>query len=365
MRVVRREDAVGCHVAHDLTQVVPGESKRVVLHRGEIVTVAHMPQLAQMGKEHVWVMEDGPVPVAREEGAEGGIPADSDGDDTVHENDAAAVVAGRIGGTGIVPDPPQEGKSTLRADVDGLLEVDREALDAFNLEFTGRAGAILRGYRIPVRKGEPVGVARIYPRTLTRVESERLGHAPPLLKIVPFRETEACVVVTGAEVASGRIPDAFGPLLTRKLADYGSRVGRVRVVTDDPGRIADAIREGVAEGARLVFVTGGMAVDPDDVTLDGILRAGTELEFFGVPMQPATLLLLGQIDGVPLFGVPAGVLYDPYTALDRLLPWVLAGVWPHREEVMRMGVQGMLGSGAGHRHQSSHATVAPGTDGHV
>lgn len=336
----------------------------MVLQRGETVTAAHLPLLASMGKEHVWVFEDGPVPDPDVEAGKGATRTDfEEGSGRIHENDAAAIMAERMAGSGVVMDPPLEGKCSVRADIDGLLETDGQAVDAFNLEFTGRAGAIVRGRRVPVRRGDVLAMARIYPRTLTRAEGERLGHAPPLVKVLPFREIEACVVVTGAEVAAGRIPDAFGPLLSRKVAEYGSRVGRVIVVPDDPEQIAAAIREGVHGGARLVFVTGGMAVDPDDVTLDGILRAGTELEFFGVPMQPATLLLLGRIEGVPLFGVPAGVLYDPYTALDRLLPWVLAGVWPHREEVMRMGVDGMLGTGD-HHHGGVRGLNGAAPDSH-
>ena len=156
-------------------------------------------------------------------------------------------------------------------------------------------------------------------------------------------------------MAAGRVREGFGPLLEKKLTVYGSRVESVRVVGDDAEAIARAIRLTAQGGAELLFVTGGMAVDPDDVTLDGILRAGTELEFFGVPMQPATLLLLGRWEGIPLFGVPAGVLFDPYTALDRLLPWVLAGVWPDRESVMRMGSHGMLAPGHGGDH--GHGSV--------
>lgn len=344
MRVVRREDSVGLHVAHDLTQVVPGVLKQVVLRRGDVVDRDHLAVLASMGKEHIWVLED------TSSNALPGVsdPLDADGGERVHENDAATVLARHMAGPGVRVEAAREGKCTLVAEMDGLIDADVLALDALNLKHTGRAGGILRGQRIPVQAGDPLGIARIYPKALTRAETAQLESLAPLVQVRPFRPFRAGVVVTGQEVASGRIPDAFGPLIVDKLAAYGSTVDQVVVVADDPDGIAAAIRLLAGTGVTLLFVTGGMAVDPDDVTLDGILRAGTELEFFGVPMQPATLLLLGKLDDIPLFGVPAGVLFDPYSALDRLLPWVLAGVWPCREDVMRMGSHGMLT--AGHVH---------------
>ena len=333
MERVDRADAVGRRLAHDVTQVVPGERKRVFLRRGDTILREHLETLADMGKEHLVVLDEG-----EELGAAQGV----------HENDAAALLAAAVAGTGLEIARPVEGKCDLLSAVDGLFLADRGVVDELNRAAVGQAAVITRPSGAPVRAGERVALARIFPARLPDAAARRLAAAPPALAVYAFRSVRAGVVVTGAEVLAGRVADAFGPLLTTKLAEYGSTVAQVRLVGDDPEAIAAALGELVGAGCELLFATGGMAVDADDVTQAAIRRAGAEVRFAGVPMQPATLLLFATLGGVPLFGVPAGVLYDPYSALDRLLPYVLAGRLPTADDVLAMGVGGMLGAGVGH-----------------
>jgi hypothetical protein len=334
VRRVRREEAVGQRVAYDVTEVVPHGRKRVVLRRGQVVEEAHLSLLARMGKEHLFV-QDGP----QEEGI--------DEEGRVHENDAAWALARAVAGSGVQTQKPREGKCDLVAQHPGRLVVEREAVDALNVAHPSQAAVITRRSHQPVQAGERVALARVYPRGLPQEVVAAWADLAPAIEVRPFRVLEAEAVVTGEEVAAGRVPEAFGPLLQAKLGAYGSRLGRVQVVGDDADAIARAVVE-AAGRSPMVFVTGGMAVDPDDVTQKAIRQTGAQVEFAGVPLQPATLLLLARLGEAAVWGVPAGVLYDPYTALDLLLPWVLAGVWPRREEVLRLGVGGILAPG--HRH---------------
>lgn len=350
MERVDRMAAVGRRLAHDVTEVVAGERKRVFLRRGDTVGPEHLDTLANMGKEHLMVL--GPDEVEALVGVGAGV----------HENDAAALLAAAVAGSGVEVQGPVEGKCDVCACADGLFVADRAGIDGLNRLVAGQAAVITRPDRSPVQAGDRVALARIFPARVTGAVARQLGAAPAALSVLPFRALRAGVVVTGQEVLAGRIDDAFGPLLADKLRAYGSTVADVRVVGDDPDAIARALRELRAAGHDLLFATGGMAVDPDDVTQIAIRRAGTEVRFAGVPMQPATLLLFGTLGGVPLFGVPAGVLYDPYSALDRLLPYVLAGHLPTRDEVLEMGVGGMLAIGHGHGVVAGRA-VSPGRDG--
>lgn len=334
MERLHRTEAVGRRLAHDVTQVIAGQSKRVYLRRGDTVGPEHLETLADMGKEHLLVLS----------------AADGPQGQRVHENDAAAVLAHAAAGEGCDSADPVEGKCDVRARWDGLFLPDRAAIDRTNLEQAGHAALITRPEGTWVRAGERVAIARVFPAFVPGEVAQRLGQVPAALSVRPLRPLRAGVVVTGQEVAAGRVKDAFAPLLRDKLAVFGTELAEVRIVGDDRTRIAQAIRSLHAKGLDLLFATGGMAVDADDLTQAAIQEAGVEVRFAGVPMQPATLLLFGMLEGVPLFGVPAGVLYDPYSALDRLLPYVLAGVMPTAEMVLGMGVGGMLGGG-GHRHE--------------
>ena len=336
MERVHRTAAVGRRLAHDVTQVLAGESKRVYLRRGDVVQAEHLETLGDMGKEHLLVLDAADAPDGR-----------------VHENDAAAMFAQTAAGEGCDTAAPVEGKCDVKARWDGLFVPDKGAIDAANAALSGSAALITRPEGAVVAAGDRVAIARVFPAYVSAETADRLAQVPAALTVRPFRRLRAGVVVTGGEVAAGRIQDAFGPLLREKLSRYGSELAKVEIVGDDRDAIAKAIRGLRAQGLDLLFATGGMAVDADDLTQSAIRQAGVDVRFAGVPMQPATLLLFGTLEGVPLFGVPAGVLYDPYSALDRLLSYVLSGILPTAEMVLAMGVGGMLGGGGGHRHAAS------------
>jgi hypothetical protein len=338
---VDRLDSVGRVLAQDLTQVVAGESKRTVLRRGHRITAADLDLLASIGKEHLYVL--------------GGEEQED-----LHENDAAALLAGRAAGDGVSPSEPVEGKADLVADRDGLLRVNRAGVDAINRDLAGIAALITAADGSVVRRGQRAAVARIFPFTVPPAGAHRMAAAGPAVRVLPFRPLRAGAVITGAEVKSGRVKDAFRPFLEGRLTALGASLASSALVGDDPDAIAQALRA-MADSVDLLFVTGGMAVDPDDVSAEGIARAGGRILFRGVPMLPGSLLTGGILADRPLLGVPAGVLFDAFSALDVVLPWVLAEGMPDPERVLQLGVGGL--NAGGHRHGAARdgAAVGPGT----
>ncbi|MDR1650184.1 MAG: molybdopterin-binding protein, partial [Synergistaceae bacterium] len=125
----------------------------------------------------------------------------------------------------------------------------------------------------------------------------------------------------------------------------GKLIGQ-RFSSDDPEIIADAIRNFIAEGADLVVCTGGMSVDADDRTPGGIGLVTGRLAFRGVPVLPGAMLMLSWADSqargrdAAVIGTPACVVHDERTSLDRLLPFIFAGVDP-APHVRSWGVGGL------------------------
>jgi len=72
-------------------------------------------------------------------------------------------------------------------------------------------------------------------------------------------------------VYSGRIQDKFEPVVRGKLAAYPGEVLGVTLCDDDTDMIADADRTFLDSGTDFLIFTGGMSVDPDDVTPTAVL----------------------------------------------------------------------------------------------
>ncbi len=316
------EDAVGRVLWHDVTKIVRGSFKGPAYRRGHVIEAEDIPLLRDLGKEHVYVLE-------LEEG-------------DVHEDEAAVRLAGAIAGTGLSLSVPVESRVNLIAADDGLLRVDTEGVGELNA-LGYLALATLHDATV-AREGEVVAAVKPIPLVLSEEDVRRAEQAcrarGGLVRILPLRSLSVGVVVTGTEVATGRIRDEFSPVIRAKVEAFGSRVVRQVRVPDDADAIARAIRD-VAGPSELVLVTGGMSIDPDDATPAGIRRAGASVERYGAPVMPGVMLLLAYLEAKPLIGVPACALFYPTTALDLLLPRLLAGERVTGDDMAALGHGGL------------------------
>ena len=87
----------------------------------------------------------------------------------------------------------------------------------------------------------------------------------------------AALAVIGDEILSGRTQDKNIAQVATWLNQQGIRLAEVRVVPDDPRRIADAVNA-LRNAHDYLFTTGGIGPTHDDITVDSIAAA------FGVPV---------------------------------------------------------------------------------
>ena len=136
---------------------------------GQLITLADVPRLQDLGKEHIYVWES-----VR---------------DIVHEDEAALRLARHIAGPGLSWSEPNQGRVSLQAQHDGLLKVRTDQLSQIN-NLDDVIVATLHNNRV-VRKGQTVAGTRIIPLTVERSileEAENICCQPPvpLLTVKPF-----------------------------------------------------------------------------------------------------------------------------------------------------------------------------------
>ena len=324
IKTISLEEAVGTQLAHDITEIRPGEFKGPAFHKGHTVCDEDLCRLQRLGKNHLYVID---------------LEADE-----IHENEAAALLAGALAGEGIAwENNPREGKINLRAAWDGLLQVDVQALAAFNLVDEVMC-ATLHSHTL-VKQGELVGGTRALPLIMKRVAIERAAAIASqhggVVSVKPLQKARAGLVVTGNEVYHGLIQDRFAPILTGKIQALGSEVAALEFAPDDAEAIARAIRAHLERGCDLLLLSGGMSVDPDDVTRHGIRLAGATEMHYGAAVLPGAMFLVAYLGEVPLLGVPACALHHRMTALDLVLPRILAGERIGKVELAFLGHGGL------------------------
>ena len=324
LKKIELKDAVGTKLAHDMTEIRPGEFKGAAFHKGHTVCNEDLCRLQKMGKNHLYVI-------------------DLD-EDEIHEDQAAAILADALAGDGIVwKDEPREGKIKLLAEKDGLFAVDTAALAAFNMVDEVMC-ATLHNHTL-VKKGELVAATRAIPLIMKRTPIQRAAAIArqngAVLAIRPIRKAKVGLVITGNEVYHGLIEDRFAPILSEKVKALGSEVSEVTYAPDDAELIRAAIRSHLDRGCNLLMLSGGMSVDPDDVTRQGIRSAGTGEMHYGASVLPGAMFLVAYVGEVPLLGVPACGLFHRITVLDLILPRILAGEKIGKAELAFLGHGGL------------------------
>ena len=197
----------------------------------------------------------------------------------------------------------------------------------------------------PVKKGDKLLGTRVIPLVIAREKMEQVRRAAgeePLARLVPYRPMRAGIVTTGSEVFYGRIQDTFTPVILEKLAGFGIQAGGHITVNDDKEKITAAVLELKNQGMDLIVCTGGMSVDPDDLTPGAIRDTGARIVTYGAPVLPGAMFLLGYFeDGTPVMGLPGCVMYAKATVFDLVLPRIAAGVPVTKQELAHMGNGGL------------------------
>ena len=322
--IIPVDQAVGMVLPHDITEIVKDSFKGRAFKKGHIVRAEDVEHLRRLGKEHIYVLELGP--------------------DDIHENEAAQLMAEALAGSGTeYAEEIVEGKASIKAAIDGLLKVNREALYQFNL--LGEVMCATLQTKTPVRAGEHVAATRLIPLVGERRIIEQAvaiaENGAPVVQVLPLRQVRAGLVITGSEVFYGRIQDRFEQVLRDKLAAMCCTVAYVGFAPDDIALIVAEIQKALAAGAELIVTSGGMSVDPDDVTRMAIKEAGAEETVYGTPVLPGAMFLIGRIGQVPIIGVPACGMFHSITVLDLVLPRILTGESIGREELAAMGHGGL------------------------
>ena len=322
--VIPVDQSVGTVLAHDITEIRPGQFKGPAFKKGHIIREADVPHLKRVGKEHLYVLQLEPG--------------------EIHEDDAALRLANALAGNGVVFDPhPSEGKIQLKARHRGLLKVDVTALTRINL--VPDISCSSRHANSVVEPGDILAGVRAIPLI---IDEENLQAAEKIARAVddffcvkPFLTPKTGIVITGNEVFSGLIDDKFAPIIRKKLRDFNCGIMGIAFAPDDRKRISAEINQYLQAGAEMIVVAGGMSVDPDDITRVAIADAGAEDVVYGTPVLPGAMFLYGRFGDVPVMGLPACVLFFRTTVLDLILPRVMAGESITREDLAAMAHGGM------------------------
>ena len=323
LKKVKLGEAIGMVLGHDVTKVIPGQFKGPAFRRGHVIKEEDIPELLNIGKEHIYIIEE-------EEGE-------------VHEEEAALRIARAVSGPGMELSEPSEGRINIIVKAAGLLKVNTALLREVNS--IGEIVLATRKSNALCQEGTIVAGTKVTPLYIHKVKLKKVEELcrkqGKVLKVIPLKPKSVGIIITGSEVFKGRIKDKFGETIRKKVEALGSTINHQTVVPDDEELIAQAITEMRDRGSDVILVCGGLSVDPDDVTVGGVEKSGAEIINYGAPVMPGAMFLLAMLGDIPILGAPGAVIFNQTTIIDVILPRVLAGEKVTREDIIELGHGGL------------------------
>lgn len=323
MKKVKVEDAIGSVLAHDMTKIVPGKFKGVAFKKGHIIREEDVEALKDMGKRHVFILELD--------------------ENQLHEDDAAYRIAACTAGEGIELTTPREGKINYVSSFDGLLQINIDTLFDINSVEGAMLSTLHNNYI--VKKGMVVAGTRIIPLTIDKsvieeVESKTVGKSS-VVSVKKIQDKKIGIIVTGSEVYNKRIDDKFGPILEGKVQTYGGTHVETVYSSDEVPMIVEKMSYLKSKGAEVILLSGGMSVDPDDVTPTAIREFADEVITYGSPVLPGAMLMLAKHEDITLIGIPGCGMYHKITVFDLVFPRVLADVKITKKDIVMLSHGGL------------------------
>ena len=329
MKKINVRNAEGYELCHDITQILPGEFKGAKFLRGHIIRKEDIEVLISLGKENIFVME--------EEDKEKNL---------IHENDAAMFIVEKLNldKEFFEISDIREGKINITAKEDGILKIDINTLNKINK--IGEIILVTKYNNSYIKKGETVAATRVIPLLIEKSQLDEMKKIVKDRNVLTFKKIDKnkklALITTGNEVYNGIIKDKSKEALLKKYKKYELNDMEQVFSPDDKDTIKKYIK--MFENEKdIIMCTGGMSIDPDDVTPSAIRESNWEIVTYGTPVLPGAMFMLAYKGEKVLIGLPGGVVFSEKTVFDVLLPRILANDRITRQEIIEMGHGGLLG----------------------
>lgn len=124
-----------------------------------------------------------------------------------------------------------------------------------------------------------------------------------------YKKPTIAILVTGSELAlpgdevhPGQIFSSNNFGLKAQIEKWGCIAIDLGIVSDDEVKIAEKISK--VKSVDMIVISGGMSVGDHDLVKSSLTKVGLSLDFWKVAMQPGKPLMFGEINKIPLLGLP-------------------------------------------------------------
>jgi molybdenum cofactor cytidylyltransferase len=267
------------------------------------------------------------------------------GDDDVPEDEAAQAIAARICGVNVSAREPFTGRVNLYAGQRGLAVLDMARVNALNRVHESLTLATVGSFNV-VDPQQIIATVKIIPFAVPREILDRalavIGDEP-LVRVAELRAKRVGLVITKLARVKTSILEKSEASMRARVTALGSEISDVFVCDHTIEAVQNAVLKLHDAMCDPILVFGASAiVDRGDVVPASVAAAGGEVIHLGMPVDPGNLMMLGNLRGVPVIGVPSCARSPKVNGFDFVLQRVLAGLDVTSHDITDMGAGGLL-----------------------
>ncbi len=294
------------------------------LKKGHVLTQQDIADLQNMGAERLTVAQLEP------------------GD--VEENAAASRIASALCKSQLNSADAFTGRVNIYAANTGIFLADRRLVDQLNRISPSITLACLNDGEF-VEAGRMVATVKIIPFA---VEDGLMNQAldvitqGEVLQLTASRRLKIGLIATRLPSLKSATMDKTARILADRLRPSGSLIVSENRVEHNSDAVAGAINA-LQEECDVLIIFGASAItDRADVIPSGIEDCGGQVHYFGMPVDPGNLLLLGQINGKTIIGAPGCARSPAENGFDWVLQRVICDLPVDQSYLSGLGVGGLL-----------------------
>jgi molybdenum cofactor cytidylyltransferase len=261
------------------------------------------------------------------------------------ENEAAARIAARLVSDGMTASSGNTGRANLRAEAAGIVEIDVDGINAMNAVDEAITIATVRPFEA-VSAGQVAATVKVITFGVAGAMVDKCldiaGKTPPL-RLAPFQDCRVGLIQTTLPGLKPGLLEKASESTATRLSELGVALDSERHCAHDAAAVADAVRAMAAEGCYITLILGASAiVDRRDIVPSAIESAGGTVEHLGLPVDPGHLMLLAHLGNMRILGIPGSARSPRLHGFDWVLQRLVAGLDVSPDDLVKMGVGGLL-----------------------
>ncbi len=261
----------------------------------------------------------------------------------VHEDEAAATIAQAVSGKNVFTSRAFTGRCNLIAGEPGLVVIDGNVIKSINAVDESVTIATLPDLA-KVTKGQVIATIKIIPFAVGASTMESVSAAAAkAIDVQPFHSRSVTLINTTTSSLKPSVIEKTTELTRQRVASVNGSIDTVLHCDHAANGVAETLIKAMQTSPDLIVVVGAsVTVDRADVVPSGIQAAGGSIVHFGMPVDPGNLMLLADYDSVPVLVLPGCARSPKLNGIDWILDRFAAGIEVKPEDIMALGVGGLL-----------------------